>query len=162
MNFFDAKCQQGPFADQSFGICDDENGGVAYVAITTPPEWVATVVNEQQVPVTFTAIDKCVIEDGEEEGRGRCDGMLTTDRHLYLVELKNQRTAWQSGATEQLRSTLRFLQREAVDLGRFRYRKAYACNRRHPRFAVLDNETKKGFFTEFGFRLHAGATIIIE
>lgn len=162
MNFFDQNCQQGPFANATFGICDDENGGVAYIATTTPPDWVATVFNPQQVEVKFTAIDKCVIKDGEEDGRGRCDGMLTTDRHLYLVELKNQRNAWQSGATEQLRSTLRFLAQEADDLDKFRYRKAFACNRRHPRFAVIDNETKRAFFTEFGFRLHIGASIVID
>ncbi|MDR5855986.1 hypothetical protein P9239_17935 [Caballeronia sp. LZ062] len=162
MKFFDTNCQQGPFAHATFGICDDENGGVAYVATTTPSDWVATVLNHQQVAVTFTAIDKCVIKDGEEEGRGRCDGMLTTDRHLYLVELKNQRNAWQSGAIEQLRSTLRFLVPEAGDLGQFRSRKAFACNRRHPKFAVIDNETKKAFFTEFSFRLHIGASIVID
>lgn len=162
MNFLDANCQQGPFADTTFGICDDENGGVAYVAATTPPEWVATVLNPQRVAVTFTAIDKCVIKDGDEQGRGRCDGMLTTDRHLYLVELKNQRNAWQSGAIEQLRSTLHFLVQEALDLDRFRYRKAFACNRKHPAFAVIDNETKKAFFNEFGFRLHIEASIVIE
>lgn len=162
MNFLDPNCQRGPFANATFGLCDDENGGVAYVATTSPPEWVATVLNPQRMPVIFTAIDKCVIGDGDGEGRGRCDGMLTTDRHLYLVELKNQRNAWQSGATEQLRSTLRFLKEEAVDIDRFRYRKAFACNRKRPAFAVIDNETKKAFFTEFGFRLHIEASIVIE
>ncbi|WP_233238244.1 hypothetical protein [Bordetella sp. LUAb4] len=162
MNFFEQACQQGPFTQTSFGICDDEDGGVAYVTLVTPPPWGATVSNPRQEAVTFTAIDKCVIKDHEEERRGRCDGMLTTAKHLYMLELKNQGSGWRQDAIEQLKSTLRFLQDSEADLSGFRYKKAFACNRRHRAFAVIDNEVKKGFFTEFGFRLDLQATIVIE
>jgi hypothetical protein len=74
---------------------------------------------------------------------------------------ENQHKAWQSGAIEQLRSTLHFLV-AAHDLDQFCHRKAFVCNRRRPTFAVIDNETKKGFFTKFGFRLHIEASIVIE
>ncbi|HTJ95426.1 MAG TPA: hypothetical protein VL424_20205 [Pararobbsia sp.] len=162
MNFFDANCQQGPIVDTTFGICDDEKGGVAYVELNTPTAWVATVLNPNARAVTFTAIDKCVIKDGEERDRGRCDGMLTTDQHLYLVELKNQRHAWKSHATDQLKSTIRFLQDSSDQLDGYRYRKAFACNRRHPSFNTVSNEEQKAFFREFGFRLDIQATIKID
>ncbi|WP_206957161.1 hypothetical protein [Trinickia acidisoli] len=160
MNFFDNACQRGPFTDLAFGICDDENGGVAYVSMTTPSSWGATVENPREEEVTFTAIDKCVIKDDEEPGRGRCDGMLTTSKHLYLVELKNQRSSWRDDAVGQLTSTLRFLQ-ESADLSGYRHKKAFACNRRHQAFGVIDNETQKAFFQEFGFRLDIQARVVI-
>lgn len=160
MNFFDKACQQGPFTDATFGVCDDENGSVAYVSTNMPPEWGATVLNPKRAEVTFTAIDKCVIKDDEEIGRGRCDGMLTTSSHLYLLELKNMKHSRHNNAVEQLRSTLRFLQ-ASEDLSRFRHRKAFVCNRKHPAFFVIDNATQKAFFNEFKFRLDIQATVVI-
>lgn len=92
----------------NLGICDNQDSTPAYVDTDNPQEWVATVENRAQLEVIFTAIDKCVLQDGDQPGRGRCDGMLTTNNLLYLVELKEQRTNWRSDATEQLRSTILF------------------------------------------------------
>ena len=60
--------------------------------------------------MTFTAIDKCVLNDDEEPGRGRCDGMLTSDsnEHIYFVELKNEAKGWRTEAIKQLESTVQF------------------------------------------------------
>ncbi|MEY4978801.1 MAG: hypothetical protein RLZZ352_1071 [Pseudomonadota bacterium] len=48
-----------------FGVCDDQTGQTAYVDtfVGNADHWIATVENKNQVPVTFTAIDKCVIQD---------------------------------------------------------------------------------------------------
>lgn len=89
MDFFGPRCQSGPFAEERFGVCDDQSGSPAYVDTQNTSIWIATVQNPKQTPVIFTAIDKCVIGDDEEPGRGRCDGMLTTDALQYLVDPKN-------------------------------------------------------------------------
>lgn len=160
MNFFDPRCQSGPFSDTQFGLCDDQNMTMACVNTTDPGRWIATVDNPAQKIVTFTAIDKCVINDDEHAGRGRCDAMLTTDDGLYLVELKNQRTEWRTHAVNQLTSTIEFL-RTTHDLSQFRHKKAFACNKKSRPFATIDNEKQNVFFRSYGFRLDIQATVLI-
>lgn len=160
MDFFNPACQSGPFSQEKFGLCDDQNATPAYVDTTTPDKWVATVENPARKAVTFTAIDKCVIQDGDEPGRGRCDGMLITENLLYLVELKDKKYDWQSHAIEQLESTIRFL-RDHHDLTRFRHKKAFACNKRHKPFAPIDNELMLRFRRNHGFRIDVQATVLI-
>ncbi len=152
MDFFMAACQSGPFTQQTFGICDNQNGTPAYVDIGNRQNWVAIVHNPAQLEVRFTAIDKCVLRDGDQPGRGRCDGMLTADNLLYLVELKDQRTRWRTDATEQLRSTILFLQQHH-DLSAYKHKKAFGCNKYFPAFIRIDHETQRRFFDEYGFRL---------
>lgn len=164
MNFFDPNCQQGPYTATTFGLCDPENGGVAYVdaASRNQQQWIATVENPSQQAVTFTAIDKCVIQDGDEPGRGRCDGMLTTQHLLYLVELKDQRKVWQTHAIEQLESTIQFLLAAHPDVsGRFRHKKAFACNKKHPAFVSVDHDEQQRFYKSYGFRLDLQATVVV-
>lgn len=160
MDFFKPECQSGPFSQAQFGLCDDQIATRAYVDTTDPAKWVATVENPSHRAVTFTAIDKCVIQDGDEPGRGRCDGMLTTDDLLYLVELKDQKTNWQPHAIAQLKSTIEFL-RDHHDLKCFRHKKAFACNKRHKTFATIDNEFQLQFFRDYGFRIDIQATVLV-
>ena len=126
MNFFNAACQEAPITDIEFGLCDDKPGERAYTNINNPDSWIARVKNKEGVPVVFTAIDKCVLQDNEYENRGRCDGMLTTSRSLYLVELKDKEPPWQSDALEQLVSTIQFLT-ENHDISQFKIRKVFGC-----------------------------------
>lgn len=162
MDFFQACCQSGPFKQVRFGLCDDQNSTRAYVDTVDPEKWVATVENPSLKDVTFTAIDKCVIQDGDEVGRGRCDGMLTAENLLYLVELKDQKAHWQSHAVEQLESTIEFLvEHHAQDLASFKTKKAFACNRRHKAFATIDHELKRRFFQTYRFRIDVQATVLV-
>jgi hypothetical protein len=109
MNFFDPQCQEPLLNHTLFGLCDDENGKRAYTNLDKPDSWIATVKNEKSKVLIFTAIDKCVIKDREEVDRGRCDAMLTSDEHLYFIELKNiDYPAWRPKAIEQLESTIQF------------------------------------------------------
>jgi len=48
------------------------------------------------------------------------------------------------------------------DLNEFKYKKAFACNKNHPRFATIEHERNKRFFMEYGFRIDVQATIIIK
>ncbi len=160
MNFFKSECKSGPFNHVKFGLCDDQNSTPAYVDTTAPSKWVATVENPSQRPVIFTAIDKCVINDGDAVGQQRCDGMLTTNDLLYLVELKNKNSNWQALALEQLESTIKLL-RELHDLTSFRSKKAFACNKQRKPFVVIDHELKRRFFRDYGFRIDIQVTISV-
>ena len=160
MDFFKPDCQSGPFNQAQFGLCDDQNATRAYVDTATPEKWVATVDNPSRRAVTFTAIDKCVVQDAALPGQSRCDGMLTTPNLLYLVELKDQKSDWQQRAIAQLISTIELLATHH-DLQSFRHKKAFACNKRHKVFVPLDSEFKLRFFRKYGFRIDLQATVLL-
>jgi hypothetical protein len=163
VNFFGANYQHGPFTDVRFGIGDDQPGLPSYVDTANTSKWIATVQNTAQTPVTFTAIDKCVIQDGDEPGRGRCDGMLTTNHLLYLLELKDQNSGgWKAHAIAQLESTIQFLlEHHEHEVKQYRKKKAFACNRKHQPFQTIDNDLQNLFFRTYGFRLDARATVVL-
>lgn len=160
MDFYKAICQFGPIHEAIFGLCDDQAGSPAYVDTTNPTNWVATVKNSSNKNIVFTAVDKCVLLDGEENGRGRCDCMLTTNELIYFVELKDQAPPWMPHAKDQLKSTIEFFKANH-DISRYRHRKAFACNKRRPPFVVIDQEESLDFYRTYGFRLDIQAEIII-
>jgi len=94
ISFFKTDCQEAPRREALIGICDDENGKRAYTDIVDTDKWIARIKNNNNLLVTFTAIDNCLIllKDGTKDLESTCDGMLTFKNGLYLVELKNQRT----------------------------------------------------------------------
>jgi len=157
MAFFNTPCSEAtPRTDAKFGICDREDGTPAYTDLNNEPSWVATVLNPEGKEVTFTAVDYCL---SLPPTRRRCDGMLTTDDTLYLVELKNIGSAgWIPGALDQLECTIELLH-ENEDLTPFRNRKAFACNRRRTRFQEVDHERNQRCFRDYGFRLDIHATV---
>jgi hypothetical protein len=160
LNFFRADCQYPPISLDTFGLCDNEDGTRAYPDTANPDNWIAEVKNEGNMDITFTAVDKCVLHDHEYPGRGRCDGMLTTKNHLYLVELKNQLPPWQSHAIDQLDSTIDFLVNNH-DISQYKKRKAFACNKKRDKFVVIDNEFNKAFYNRTTFRIDIQAEIVI-
>jgi hypothetical protein len=161
LDFFQTKCQEPALNNIEFGLCDDQNGGKAYTDLVDRNKWIATVVNDNQQSIVFTAIDKCVIKDHEYRGRGRCDCMLTTTKHLYFVELKNQEPPWQSEAIGQLESTIQFLLASKHDIIQYKLRKAFASNKKRDAFVVIDNEFNKGFFKRTTFRIDIQAEVVI-
>lgn len=160
LDFFRKDCQYTSISAESFGLCDKQDGTKAYPDIPNPNNWIAQIKNETRLNIVFTAIDKCVLTDQEERGKGRCDGMLTTQTHLYLVELKDQLPPWQSDAIRQLESTIQLLN-ENHDINGYRKRKAFACNKKREKFVVIDNETNKSFFARTGFRIDIQAEIVV-
>jgi len=164
VNFLDMECQTGPYSQMEFGLCDDEKSPVAYIDIENRQAWIATILNPLQRAVTFTAIDKCVIKDGEERGRERCDCMITTDDALYLVELKERDGGgWQSQGIKQLESTIQFLIDSHGErfLTNFRPKIAYVSNKKSPNVKPEFN-AKHRFDAKYNFRLKIEATIHIR
>jgi hypothetical protein len=160
MDFFNPECQEPARDNVLFGLCDDQNGTIAYTNTDDTSSWIATVKNDSRVHLIFTAIDNCVIKGDEACGRGRCDGMLTSSEHIYFVELKVQKGKWRTKAIDQLESTILFFQ-EYHDLGLFRHKKAYACNKQHQPFKRIEQEARLRFFRRCGFHIDTQAKIIV-
>ncbi len=160
MNFFCPDCQEPAIHTSSFGLCDHQDGAKAYTNVNDHSLWIAEVKNDKNIQLIFTAIDKCVIKDNEEVGRGRCDGMLTSQEHIYFVELKNQRGNWIADAINQLESTIRFFIANH-DITVYKYKKAFACNKKHPHFQEIDNALNLRFFRTYGVRIDAQAKVIV-
>ena len=159
VNFHVAACQE-TLNDSLFGLCDDNNGQKAYTNIPEPDKWIATVKNDAGKDLVFTAIDKCVIQDHEHSGRGRCDGMLTSDEHIYFIELKDQAKNWIQGAIEQLESTIQFYL-ESNNISGYRHKKAFACNKQHKHFQEIDNELNLRFFRTYKVRIDVQADVVM-
>ena len=163
--FFETVCKESSRTEKQFGICDDQNGAKAYTDVTDSTKWIAKITNDNEIDITFTAIDNCIIayKEGTQDKESICDGMLTFNQSLYLVELKKQGTGgWITDAKKQLENTIRLIS-ENHDLSSFRYKKVFACNRKHPNFTVIDKTEKKLFFKRTkGFRIDVQAEILIK
>lgn len=161
IDFFNDSCQESQRTDSLFGICDDENGQKAYTDIKNKDKWIGIVINKDGKQITFTAIDHCIeiLKPGSKDKESTCDGMLISGSYLFLVELKIQGTkGWESKAIDQLENTIKLLNLNS-DLRGFRYKKAFACNKKYPYFHETDNERNLRFFRQYGFRFHVGADI---
>jgi hypothetical protein len=158
IDFFNSVCQENPRIELEFGILDGVP--IAYTSTESPSSWIGVVKNPNFKEVVFTAIDGCVIKGDDLQGTKRCDGMLTTDDSLFLVELKDQLKGWKSGAMKQLKETIEILIGNH-DLSHFRHKKAFACNRAFPHFQEIDHELSLEVFRKYRFRIDVQATIII-
>lgn len=160
IDFFNVKCQEPTLNADLFGLCDDQDGTKAYTNSDDPIKWIATVKNINKETIVFTAIDKCIIQDDELYGIGRCDCMLNTDNHIYFVELKDQAKGWISNAIEQLESTIQLFSTNH-NIKQYKHKKAFACNKNRKHFQEIDNELNLRFFRKYGVRLDVQSEIII-
>jgi hypothetical protein len=159
VDFFQAKCQTGPHTVSEFGI-RDEDGSVAYVDKDKQNEeahWIATVKNPSQLAVTFTAIDGCVFPCSE--GPKRCDVMLTTEKSLHLIELKDRKKKKEAAkdGKAQLISTIQALGADVVS--QFKVRQAHVCNKRWPDYK--SNVSERDFRALYKFVLLHKADVFI-
>ncbi|MCH7397170.1 hypothetical protein MM236_04180 [Belliella sp. DSM 107340] len=165
VNFFDTDCKEVSRTDEQFGICDDQNGSSAYTDISDSKKWIAVVKNDNEIEISFTAIDNCIniFKEGTNDKESSCDGMLTFVQSIYLVELKEKgKGGWISDAKGQLENTIKLISKHH-DLSSFRYKKAFACNRKHPSFTVIDTAERKSFFERTnGFRIDVQAEILVK
>ncbi len=160
LDFFNEACKYPPTLEEIFGLCDDNDTVKAYPDFENTANWIAEVRNGNHLEITVTAIDKCVLQDHEYIGRGRCDCMLTTETHLYLVELKDKLPPWQEEALKQLESTIQLLN-ENHDLSKFKKKKIFACNKKRQRFVEIENEDNLAFMRRTGFRKDIQAKIVV-
>lgn len=165
INFFDANCQSQT-NQPKFGLCDDPNKDKdpAYIDTDDCSKWIAIVENNQKIEVIFTAIDNCIEilrSDGTMDNR--CDGMLTYNKHIIFVELKerNFRNSWVVKGEEQLKNTISvFIANH--DLAIYKSKKAYIANNKKPNFQSSQSERMARFEAETGFRLIIQNTIKVS
>lgn len=160
LDFFNEACKHPPISNEVFGLCDDNNSTKAYPDFDTEENWIAEVRNKNHLEITVTSIDKCVLNDDEFEDYERCDCMLTTEVHLYLVELKDKDKRWQEKGIEQLISTIDILLANH-DISKYFKRKAFVCNKKRGRFATIENERNITLFRRTGFRIDSQAKIVV-
>jgi hypothetical protein len=152
-------------SDAGFGICDDPPPSTtpAYIDISNPGSWVATVQNPDNIDITFKAIDKCVElmrPDGSDEFR--CDCALITSRSLVFIELKDRHSGgWLSHAMKQLETTIN-IHRANPGIVTSPVLKAYACNKQRPSLQVQVKSQAQDFFTTTGVVLKVESVISIS
>jgi len=164
LDFLNSPCKEHLRNEELFGLCDDQDNTRAYSDEANTDKWIARIINKNKIEVAFTPIDNCIkiFKEGTREQESTCDGMLTSKNCLYLVELKDQITGGAlSDATKQLENTMKLLLKNH-DLKSFRYKKAFACNKSHHNFKVIDNEQNLRFFRTYGFRLDAQSELEIK
>ncbi|MFI3328306.1 MAG: hypothetical protein SNH79_01100 [Rikenellaceae bacterium] len=149
--------------DIEFGLCDDQNGEKAYSDITDRSKWVATVQNKNAISVVFTPVDNCLIENADLPCIGRCDGIVTTKKHLFFVEMKDKLADWMPHAKQQLEDTIKlFIKNHPNEFKGFRIKKAFVCNKAKTRFQTIMNEEQKQFYDTYKVRLHIEGNIVIK
>lgn len=166
IDFFVAKCQTENIRDKEFGICDDEDEAIktpAYVNMDHPEKWIAIVKNLSDKSINFTAVDNCV-EVTREDGTTdfRCDAMLTNEDHIVFVELKDQKARWITHAVdEQLQTTIDNFKANH-DLSKYKYKRAFVCNKKSPNFRVSYKEKMNAFYIKNGIRLNLIREIVFK
>ena len=153
MDFFDPKyLTESPHNEAMFGLVDD--GLLARSTTSNESSWVAVVKNRQWKSVQFVPVDHNIqiFEDGNE--RSMCDGMLyDMDKSwLAFVEMKEQIGEWMRAARLQLESTIAIF-KKSHNAEEFRYRFAYAANRKHPHFQFSQKQVMQEFYNQNKFRL---------
>lgn len=110
-SLFSPVCQETT-TKKEFGLCDDRPSQPAYISEdkTQKAKWIATVKNMKGKTVRFHKIDHCIVLPKD---RRRCEGMLTVEKRLVFIELKDianpkSNKSWRFDAAEQIESTLNF------------------------------------------------------
>lgn len=160
MSFFDYAEKVEPV--QEFGIRDDGKKSSelpVYLDYENKKDWNATVVSENRSDFNFIPVDNRIpYYDKQGNERKRCDAMVYTDQTVVFIELKDQMHNWFDDAVEQLKSTIEHF--DNVDgLDKFRFKKAYACNKEHPNFNYHYKERMQQFYRDTGVTLRPEAVI---
>jgi len=165
IDFFRVQCQR-PTRETRFGLFDAEDNTPAKILYADEPSWNATVLNNDQKEILFTAIDNCIdIWRNQNEMESRCDAMMTYESNLLFIELKNRRNTWQEEGLSQIESTIKgMIEEQNVFYYSFNKRKAIVANARHqfPHFQNNNLEQREYFMREYKARIQFEAQIVIE
>lgn len=165
--FAEVNQKEQPRRDTLFGINDgiEEGDKEGYAYTTTegePSMWNAMAKNTNALEVRFLPLDhNIVIHPAQGETYSLCDGMLYHASWVSFVELKDKKSAWIPENIAQLRSTIELFKANH-DANKFKYRFAYAANRKFPRFYVSHKREMQEFHQKTGFRLLIQNTIEVK
>ena len=104
--------------------------------------------------MSFIAVDNNIpYYDTDGNEMSHCDAMIYTKQTLIFIELKNQAKDWISESIEQLKSTIKHFD-ETDGLDKFRFKKAYACNKAHQPNTKIQTATAESLnHCQFQFHL---------
>lgn len=134
-----------------FGICDDPPPPhkKAYIDYDNESKWIADVINDKVQLISFTSIDHCIeIRDRIGKMIKRCDGVLTYDKTIIFVELKERNekgSKWVKDAEMQLISTITHFEKSG-EAQSFKVKKAYISNSKKPWFRESQQRRMDKFF----------------
>ena len=165
-DFFNNQCREPAIEHKKFGICDDEDGTKAYTDCENPDKWIAVIMNTNEISLTFTPIDNCLMMKNEYPGVKRCDGMITAEKQLYLFELKNKKGSTYGESLKQLESTIRHLyENNTREMENYNYKRACICKRKKKKkYHSNDsyNADNSRLRRAYGFRLEVDNEIFIS
>ncbi|MEL3901404.1 MAG: hypothetical protein P1P60_01005 [Treponema phagedenis] len=153
MNFFEYS--EPVNAVERFGIRDDEEGKQAkempaFVDYTEKALWNAEIVSDNRNDFNFIAVDKQIPYFDEKGNQNSlCDAIVWTPNTIVFIELKTGAKSWLTEAIAQLKSTINFFQ-TCEDIQKFKYKKAYACNKQHPNFHYQQSHVMQAFVKKTG------------
>jgi len=156
IDFFKANCKSKT-SETEFGIIDLEPSELSF---SDGEHWHVTINNPNAREITHTAIDKCLdipFEEGE-----RCDSMLSYNRTLIFVEIKERSYGrWAGEAKVQLTNTIRLF-KMYNDIGSFTHLYGQIANKKRPYFRAGLNNFSQHFEDETGFVLRVSPKILID
>ncbi|MEQ1733296.1 MAG: hypothetical protein ABL940_06460 [Bacteroidia bacterium] len=177
INYFQPICNISPYKQAKttsnnniFGLCDDSTPNSktpAYIDNTNKSNWIATVINKQNLLVEFYAVDNCrgtLNKDGNSESE--CDGILRYKTNtLVFVELKNKKSNWLKSGAEQMSITIQYFKQKKTEDNYII--KNCLCNKKHPKFSLNDRvvstaDIELKFKKETGIALHVSTEINID
>ena len=169
VDFFAPEYQrEQPRKDLLFGVNDgvlqDGDEAMAYTTIEKDAKtWNACVYNSEGHEVCFTPLDhNVIIHPTPSETYSLCDGMLRYGNEwLAFVELKVVGEGWIQDNIGQLESTINLFHANH-DYKTFRYREAYAANRKHPSFHYSHKVQMNEFHSKTKFRLKIQNSIKVK
>lgn len=140
INFLDTTCQQIT-SEQLFGICDAPPPPYvpAYLSFDAinKPGWIAEIINNNAIPVLFTAIDNCISiprPNGKEDNK--CDCMLLYADTILFIELKDRHVSgWLGIARDQLIKTINHFKNNH-DVSIYANKRANIANAQRPTFTT--------------------------
>lgn len=171
MNFFDIEYKVVINNLDKFGICDDQDGCVAYIKCSMPTTWTATVNNIERKELFFYPIDfrlNFLRNDGTRDNI--CDCMLIEEnKKILFIELKNSindcvvndaaRENWLEKGLIQLERTIyHFKIHHSGAFASHKKRQAHLANKARPSFNCVETDVQTRF-KKLGFRLYTESTI---
>jgi len=176
MTFFDYSEKVNPVDE--FGIRDDENGKEklkasilaenpespfsaipvkelpAFIDYDNKKDWNAIIESSGRSDFNFIAVDNNIpYYDKNGNEKNRCDAMIWTENTVVFIELKDKAKDWLDDAIVQLKSTIELFE-ETDGLDKFKFKKAYACNKSRPSFNHQFKDRMQQFFRDTRVSLH--------
>lgn len=141
---------------KKFGLCDDQIPKLnpAYIDEVDPVKWIGIVNNPLESYINFNAIDNCIdIRRDDNSMDSRCDGLLSYQKNLIFVELKEREGGqWLKKGREQLTATIKRFKQEC-DITQYSNVKGYVCNSLRPRAHFGQAANIQEFKDDTGFIL---------